>query len=94
MANYFRITAFHPEKNICAIFDSNGRFEKLWQFSSFLVQRGFRIVEVNTAEKFSVGDLPKSPAGPRLFVRACAKGAPVREGPAITVHGKRYEQAK
>ena len=31
MANYFRITAYHPTKNICAVFDSNGRFEKLWQ---------------------------------------------------------------
>lgn len=29
MANYFRITAYHPAKNICAVFDSNGRFEKL-----------------------------------------------------------------
>ena len=36
MANYFRITAYHPAKNVCAIFDSNGRFEKLWQFSSYL----------------------------------------------------------
>lgn len=26
--------------------------------------------------------------------QACAKGAPVREGTAIIVHGKRYEQAK
>ena len=31
MANYFRITAYHPAENICAVFDSNGRFEKLWQ---------------------------------------------------------------
>ena len=36
MNNYFRITAYHPKKNICAVFDSNGKFEKLWQFSSFL----------------------------------------------------------
>ena len=41
MANYFRITAYHPTKDICAIFDSNGRFEKLWQFSAYLVQNGF-----------------------------------------------------
>ena len=27
MTNYFRITAYHPAKNICAVFDSNGRFE-------------------------------------------------------------------
>lgn len=46
MTNYFRITAYHPARNICAVFDSNGRFEKLWQFSSYLVQKGFKIVEV------------------------------------------------
>lgn len=46
MANYFRITAYHPAKNICAVFDSSGRFEKLWQFSAYLVQKGFKIVEV------------------------------------------------
>ena len=31
MSNYFRITAYHPEQNLSAIFDSNGYFEKLWQ---------------------------------------------------------------
>ena len=46
MANYFRITAYHPAENVCAIFDSNGRFEKLWQFSSYLIQKGFKIIEV------------------------------------------------
>src|SRR5699024_8613004 len=56
MANYFRITAYHPAKNICAVFDSNRRFEKLWQFSAYLVQKGFKIVEVGNAEKFSDGD--------------------------------------
>ena len=48
MNNYFRITAYHPQKDICAVFDSNGRFEKLWQFSSFLVQKGFKIIEVGS----------------------------------------------
>ena len=33
MANYFRITAYHPAKNVCAVFDSNGRFEKLWHLT-------------------------------------------------------------
>ena len=46
MTNYFRITAYHPEKDISVILDSNGVFEKLWMFSSYLVQRGFKILEV------------------------------------------------
>ena len=39
MANYYRITAYHPEKNISVIMDSYGMFEKLWQFSAFLVEK-------------------------------------------------------
>lgn len=35
MNNYFRITGYWPESDICFIIDSNGMFEKLWQFSSF-----------------------------------------------------------
>ena len=43
MSNYFRITAYHPEQDLSAIFDSNGYFEKLWQFSAYLIQKGFKI---------------------------------------------------
>lgn len=91
MSNYFRITAYHPTKNVSAIFDSNGRFEKLWQFSSFLIQRGFKIIEVGADNKFLEGDLPKITAGKALFLRACSKSAPQRNVNAITVHGKTYE---
>ena len=91
MANYFRITAYHPARNICAVFDSNGRFEKLWQFSSYLVQKGFKIVEVGGADKFLDGDFPKVSEGNQLVVRACGKGTPERYGNGIAVHGKSYE---
>lgn len=91
MANYFRITAYHPARNICAVFDSNGRFEKLWQFSSYLVQKGFKIVEVGNAEKFSDGDFLKAPECRQMLVRTCAKGMPAVDGNVISVKGKRYE---
>ena len=91
MGNYFLITAYHPAKNICAIFDSNGRFEKLWQFSSYLVQKGFKIVEVGADDKFLDGNIPKAPAGDQLLVRACAKGSPQRNGNAVTVQDRSYE---
>lgn len=94
MANYFRITAYHPAKDICAVFDSNGRFEKLWQFSSYLVQKGFKIVEVGGIDKFLDGDFAKVPEGNQLVVRACGKGAPERYGNCITVHCKSYEGKK
>ena len=90
MANYFRITAYHPAKNLCAIFHSNGRFENLWQFSSYLVRKGFKIVEVGTDDKFLAGNIQKSPAGNYLILRACAKGQPVINGNSVEVNGKHY----
>ena len=75
MSNYFRITAYHPVKNICAIFDSNGRFEKLWQFSAYLVQKGFKIVEVSARTiNSSTGISRKHPLKP------CSFYGPVRKG--------------
>ena len=95
MANYFRITAYHPQKDICAVFDSNGRFEKLWQFSAFLVGKGFKIAEVSSEDKFFDGDLPKpEESSDKILLRACAKGRPVRDGKHIEVNGKSYEVTK
>ena len=91
MANYFRITAYHPAENLSAIFDSNGRFEKLWQFSAFLVQKGFKIVEVGADDKFREGNIPKVPKDTSLILRDCAKGEPKKDGTAIEIHGKHYE---
>ena len=91
MANYFRITAYHPAENLSAIFDSNGRFEKLWQFSAFLVQKGFKIIEVGSDDKFREGNIPKVPEDTSLILRACEKGEPKKDGNAIEIHGKHYE---
>ena len=91
MANYFRITAYHPAKNVCAVFDSNGRFEKLWQFSSYLIQKGFKIIEVGADDKFDYGDLGRAPADKdKIILRACAKGQPVINGNSVEVNGKHY----
>ena len=91
MANYFCITAYHPAENVCAVFDSNGRFEKLWQFSAFLVQKGFKIIEVGSDDKFCEGNIPKVQEDTSLILRACAKGEPKKYGTAIIIHGKHYE---
>ena len=88
--NYGKLFQDHPAKNICAIFDSNGRFEKLWQFSAYLVQKGFKIVEVSADDKFLDGNIPKAPAGDQLILRACAKGQPVINGDSVEVSGKHY----
>ena len=91
MSNYFRITAYHPAENLSAIFDSNGYFEKLWQFSSFMVSKGFKIIEVGDENKFDEGDMPKAEQDTvHVILRACKSGEPEIAGNRITVEGKSY----
>ena len=58
MENYFRIKGSIPDKNITFIMDSFGAFEKMWQFSSFLIQKGCKIIEVGLIDKFNTTELP------------------------------------
>jgi hypothetical protein len=75
--NYYRITAYHPTENTSVIMDSNGRHEKLWQFSSELLQKGFKILEVSGDEKFLDINIPKAEPIPDKFIlRATATGKP------------------
>lgn len=99
MVNYFRITAYHPEKYISVILDSNGMFEKLWQFSSYLVQKGFKILEVGIGENLVEGTFPMvSEAPKKILLRGINKGKPkiqelVHKGKlskAIKVYDKAY----
>ena len=59
MTNYFRITAYHPEQNISVIMDSYGKFEKLWQFSAYMVQKGFKVLAVGNDETIFDGKIEK-----------------------------------
>lgn len=91
MANYFRIIAYHPTENLSVIMDSNGMFEKLWQFSSFMVSKGFKIIEVGNEDKFDDGDMPKAERDAvHIILRACKSGQPNIQGNTIMVEGKRY----
>lgn len=91
MANYFRITAYHPIENLSVIMDSNGLFEKLWQFSSFMVSKGFKIIEVGGEDKFDDGDMPKAEYdNVHVILRAYKSGKPEITGNRITVEGKSY----
>ena len=77
MANYFRITAYYPEKDISVILDSNGKFEKLWQFSAYLVQRGFKIIEVGKIEDILEDYFPSvKEESNKIYLRGIDKGRP------------------
>ncbi len=92
MTNYFRITAYHPEKNISVIMDSYGMFEKLWQFSSFMVQKGFKVLAVGNDETFDDGNIEKEIEyePEKVILRACATGKPTIENGKVEVNGKFY----
>lgn len=92
MSNYFRITAYHPTYNISAIFDSNSRFEKLWQFSAYLISKGFKIASVAANDNFSECNISKIDVSSNTIVlRACAQGQPEINGKTITVRNKYYD---
>lgn len=77
MNNYYRITGYCEQENFCFIMDCFGCFEKLWQFSSLLIQKGLKVLEVGNDAKFIDGNLDRvNENGERLFLRATAEGKP------------------
>ena len=76
MNNYFRITAYNPENNIGFIADSYGKFEKIWQFSSYLIQHGCKIIEVNNSDNFlNYKNLPLlTEQSDKIIIRAIEEG--------------------
>lgn len=91
MTNYFRITAYHPIEDLSVIMDSNGMFEKLWQFSAYLVSKGFKIIEVGDDSKFTEGNIPKVERdNVHIIVRACKSDQPNKENNIITVEDRSY----
>lgn len=94
MNNLFRITGYYPEKNIGFIADSYGRFEKLWQFSSYLVNKGVQIIAVNKSDNFTCGNIEPTKPNDSIIIRACAMGKPEYENGVITVNGVTYKPNK
>lgn len=73
--NYFRITAYNKEEDFSCILDSNGMFEKLWQFSSYLVNKGLNIIDASKLE--NIIDTNIKPAGEdteHIILRATQDG--------------------
>ena len=89
MANYYRITAYHPAEDYCFIVDCHGRFEMLWEFSSYLRNKGVRIREVNDDNTFLDGNMKRAKEHPDfLYVQAVQRGKPAET--TLTINGKTY----
>ena len=77
MSNYFRITGYCEKENFCFIMDSCGLFEKKWQFSADLIQRGLKIIEVSDDTQFLDGNISRlTEETDKYVLRANAKGKP------------------
>ena len=96
---YFRITGYNPKEDYCFIMDSNGMFDMIWQFSSFLVKKGLKVLEVSSDEQFKDIDIKRAEENKnQMLLRANAKGQPeysekVVNGircKVVTVGGKSY----
>lgn len=94
MANYYRVTAYHPEKDISIIMDSYGLFERKWQFSADLIKKGFDILEVSDDSQFIDGNIERlTEEYPDKFVlRAYVEGKP--EYLTQTIGGTSYKDVK
>lgn len=91
MNNYYRITAYHPDKDFSIIMDSYGLFEKKWQFSADLITKGFKILEVSDDSQFTEGNIPllETPSD-KYILRAYANGKPDIVGIKVTLKDKYY----
>ena len=93
MANYYRITAYYPAEDFCFIVDSHGRFEKLWEFSSYLVSKGIKILEVANGDTFLDGNMKRAKEHPEfLFLQAACQGQPIMKN--TTLDGTTYRSVE
>ena len=75
--NHFRITAYNKQNNYSIIIESKGMFEKLWQFSSYLVNRGLKILEVgHVKDQISVNLTKSDIRGAKMILKAIASSKP------------------
>jgi len=77
MNNYFRITGYDTQNDFSFIIDSNGMFEKMWQFSSYLIQKGLKVLEVSNSEKLiDINIEPIQEDKSQIILRATTEGKP------------------
>ena len=89
--NYFRVTIYDKTNNISAILDSNGAFEKLWQFSSYLVNKAFNIIDASKLENITDTNIePANEDTDHIILRATQGGKVELTDNTIQVADKYY----
>ena len=89
--NYFRVTIYDKTNNISAILDSNGAFEKLWQFSAYLVNKGFNIIDASKLENITETNIePANEDNEHIILRATQESKVELQNNIIKVADKYY----
>lgn len=88
---YFRITAYDKANNYTCILDSHGMFDKLWKFSSYLVNKGLNIIEASKMENvIDINIEPIEYDTKHIFLRATQDGKVELKNNTIQVADKKY----
>ena len=91
---YYRITGYYEKLDVCFIVDSNGAFEKLWEFSAYLIQKGIKILAAGDENKFLYGTLSKIRRNDKIALRAFQHGRALdtryKDNNAILIGDKIY----
>ena len=75
--NYFRITGYYQKEDFSLIMDCFGKFEKLWQFSVFVRDKGITVLEVSKDGNFLDGNMDRAEYDKEnVILRATQKGKP------------------
>lgn len=75
--NHFRITGYDPKYNFSFIVDSNGKFEKLWQFSAYLISKGIKVIEASKQEQILDINIEPAPQdNEHIILRANVENKP------------------
>ena len=91
--NYYRITGYCPENDFSFILDSNGMFEKLWEFSAYLIAKGLDVIEITRLENIidiNINQVEEDKQ--HMILRANADGKP--EYVNHTINGITYRAIK
>ena len=93
MNNYFRITGYNQENDFSFIMDCFGMFEKLWQFSAYLVSKGIKVIEASKQEQMlDINIEPAQQDNEHIILRANADDKP--EYLTQTINGITYKAIK
>ena len=88
---YYRITAYNKEQDFSCILDSNGMFEKLWQFSSYLVNKGLNIIAASKLENITATNIDNANVDTEhIILRATQDGKVEPKDYVIKVADKFY----